>query len=227
MKNFRMQAKGDRGEIYLYGDVGGGGWFTEGVTAKQFADELKALGGVKTIDLRINSAGGDVFDGWSITNLLNQHPARIVVHVDGLAASIASVIAMAGDEIRMGEGSYMMIHNAWGVAVGDAGECRRYADLLDGVSSQIADTYAKRCKKPVAEVRKVMDAETWFTASDAKSFGLADVVDEPLKIAASLRDASRFRRPPSALLPKPNLDARAARLAASAQLINGTRGARE
>ena len=108
---FSVKAKaGDEAEILIYEDVGEG-WFG-GVTAKQFADELKALGSVKTINLRLNSAGGDVFDGLAIYRRLVDHPAKIVSHIDGLAASIASVIAMAGDEIRISESGFLMIHNA-------------------------------------------------------------------------------------------------------------------
>jgi ATP-dependent Clp protease protease subunit len=110
---YRMVARGtDRAEIYLYGTVGAD-WFGEGVTAKQFAADLKGLGKVKTIDLRINSDGGSVFEGKTIYSLLAEHPAKVITRIDGLAASIASLIAMAGDEIHIAEGGFVMIHNAW------------------------------------------------------------------------------------------------------------------
>src|SRR6185369_10879333 len=122
---YRMLAKGkDNAEIYLYGVIGGD-WFGEGVTAKQFADDLKKLGNVKTIDLRINSEGGSVFDGKAMYSLLNEHPAKVVTHIDGLAASAASFLAMAGDEIEIAEGAFVMIHNAYTIAMGDARELRR------------------------------------------------------------------------------------------------------
>src|SRR5262245_27525916 len=112
-----MKARAEEAEVYIYEDVGSG-WFG-GVSAKQFADDLRALGQVQTINVHINSAGGEVFDGVAIYHTLVQHPARVVSHVDGLAASIASVIAMAGDEIRITEAGMFMIHNARGGVVGE------------------------------------------------------------------------------------------------------------
>ena len=210
--NYRMAAKAERGEIFLY-DIIGSSWFG-GISADQFRRDLRAMGAVKTIDLHINSDGGDVFDGRAIYSLLQEHEARIVVHVDGLAASIASLIAMAGDEIRMGEGTFMMIHNAWGVSVGESKEMRRTADLLDSVTSQIRDTYATRTGNTDAQLRTWMDEETWLTAADAKANGFADVVAEPVKAAAlvirdlvpakggrTVRAEERFRHLPAPLRP--------------------------
>jgi ATP-dependent Clp protease, protease subunit len=207
--DYKMSAKGERGEIYLY-DFIGSNW---GIGANQFAKDLKALGAVSTIDLRINSDGGDVFEGRSMYSLLADHKARIVVHVDGLAASIASLIAMAGDEIRMADGSYMMIHKAWGIAIGNDDEMDRVSALLRSVSGTLADTYVARTKQTRAAVDKWMADETWFTAAEAKKNGFCDVVAEPVKVAASLRDlvakndgrkigaVSRFKNIPAALRP--------------------------
>jgi ATP-dependent Clp protease protease subunit len=209
--NYRMAAKADRGEVYLY-DIIGAGWLG-GISAKQFAKDLKALGAVKTIDVRINSDGGDVFDGRAMYTLLAEHPARIVVHVDGLAASIAALIAMAGDEVRMAEGTMLMIHNAWGLAIGEAKEMRQTADLLDSVSATIRDTMAKRSGNTPDDVQAWMDAETWMTADVAKDRGFADVVTGKVKAAAMVRDlvhaesgyrvaaATRFKHIPAALRP--------------------------
>lgn len=209
--NYRMAAKADRGEIYLY-DIIGAGWLG-GISARQFAKDLKALGAVKTIDVRINSDGGDVFDGRAMYTLLAEHPARIVVHVDGLAASIAALIAMAGDEVRMADGTMLMIHNAWGLAIGEAKEMRQTADLLDSVSATIRDTMAKRSGNTPDDVQAWMDAETWMTADVAKDRGFADVVTEPVKAAAMVRDlvhaesgyrvaaSTRFKHIPAALRP--------------------------
>lgn len=211
--NYRVEAKaGDVGEIVLYGIIGES-WFG-GISANQFSRDLKALGNVKTINVRINSDGGDVFEGRTMYTLLAQHPARIVTHVDGLAASIASVIAMAGDEIRMADGSYMMIHRAWGVAIGNEDDMTRTADLLRSVSGSLAETYVARTGNDRAKVDAWMRDETWFTAAEAKEAGFADVVDEPVRAAAavvhdlvSAKDgrvvpaASRFVNLPSALTP--------------------------
>lgn len=195
--NLRMAVKNDVGEIYLYDSIGM--W---GVTAQQFTQDLKGLGKVKKIDLHINSDGGDVFDGRAIYTQLAQHSARITCYVDGLAASIASLIAMAGDEIRMADGSYMMIHKAWGLCIGNDEEMRTMADLLQSVSDTIADTYAARTKCPLDNVKAMMAAETWMTAKEAKDKGFCDVVDEPVRAAAALRDPDIFLHAPAALLPK-------------------------
>jgi ATP-dependent Clp protease protease subunit len=112
----------------------------------KFADDLKALGNVKTIDLRINSEGGSVFDGKAMYTQLVEHKAKVITHIDGLAASAASFIAMAGDEIEIAEGGFVMIHNAWLFAMGDARELRRTADLLDTVNGTIIDVYVARTK---------------------------------------------------------------------------------
>jgi ATP-dependent Clp protease protease subunit len=198
---YSMKAKSKgAAEIYVYEDVGES-WFG-GVTAKQFAADLKALGAVETIDVRINSGGGDVFDGLAIYRQLVEHQARVVAHVDGLAASIASVIAMAGDEIRISESGFMMIHDAWGIEIGDAAAMRKMADMLETTSSAITDVYAARTRAERTQLRTWMEAETWFTGAEAVDAGLADVMDENLRVAAHL-DLSKhkFRHAPAALVP--------------------------
>jgi ATP-dependent protease ClpP protease subunit len=188
-------------EIYLYGVVGGD-WYGGGVTAKQFADDLKALGSVKNIDLRINSDGGDVFEGKTIYSRLVDHPAKVTARIDGLAASIASLIAMAGDEIIISEGGFVMIHNAWTFAMGNADDLRRTADLLDTVSGTILDTYVARTKGQRAGIKKMMDAETWMTADEAVKNGFADKVTENLKVAASVKRPEIYKNMPAALDPR-------------------------
>lgn len=189
-------AKSQVADIFIYDMIGG--W---GITAENFAKDLKLLGDVKTINLHINSDGGDVFDGRAIFSLLVQHSARIITHVDGLAASIASLIALAGNEVRMADGSFFMIHNAWGVGIGEAKDLRKVADLLDSVNNSIIDTYQSRSKQSREDIITWMNDETWMTANEAKDKGFADVVSEPLKVAAQLSDPYSFKRPPSALMP--------------------------
>ncbi len=128
--------------------------------------------------------------------------ARVIVHIDGLAASIASLIAMVGNEIRMADGSFLMIHNAWGIEIGNAAKMRKTADLLESVDGSLENTYAARTKQTVADIKKWMDAETWMTGQEAVDRGFADVLDEPVKAAALLYDPSRFKNPPAALLPR-------------------------
>jgi ATP-dependent Clp protease protease subunit len=201
---YRVVARSkDNAEIYLYGIIGGD-WFGEGVTAKQFADDLKALGNVKTIDLRINSEGGSVFDGKAMYSLLNEHPAKITVHIDGLAASAASFVAMAGDSIEIAEGGFVMIHNAYMIAMGDAREMRRSADMLDTVNNTIIDVYQSRTKGDRKAIAKMMDDETWMTGAEAVKNGFADKMVENLKVAASVSnpDAIKaFRNIPASLKP--------------------------
>lgn len=199
--NIRFVNKGKTGEIWLYDQVGEG-WFG-GMSAKTFVAEVNKLGKVDIINLHINSPGGSVFDGVSIYNTLKNHPARIEVDVDGVAASIASVIAMAGDEIRMADNALMMVHNPSGVAVGDAEEMRKIADLLDQVKGVIASTYAKRTGMKEAEVMQMMTEETWMTAAEAQDKGFADVITAEQKVAACTGfDFSTFKRTPAQLTGK-------------------------
>ena len=197
---YRMAAKGDRGEIYLYGPIGAD-WFGDGISAKQFADDLKKLGAVKTIDLRINSDGGSVTDGRAMYSLLVEHKAEVIVHIDGIAASAASFIAMAGNRIEIGEGSFLMIHNARMMAYGEAEDFERAATVLRTVNETIRETYVARTKQPADKVKKWMDDETWMTGKEAVANGFADKIVENMKVAASVADPSKFKNLPSALHP--------------------------
>ena len=129
---YKIYARDDVGTIYLYGVIGET-FFADGITAKQIADDLKKLGRLSTLNVRINSEGGDVFQGRTIYNLLKSNPARIVVHIDGLAASAASLVAMAGAEIKIADGSFVMVHNAWSRIAGNAKDMRAHAELLEQV----------------------------------------------------------------------------------------------
>lgn len=193
-----LRAAKDEAEILIYDTIGQDFWGDD-VTAKSVDKELKALGSPKSITVRINSGGGDVFDGVAIYNTLARHPARKVVHVDGLAASAASVIAMAGDEILMGAGTFIMIHNAWSIAIGNAAEMRRSADLLDSVSGQLATIYVNRTGQSAKEVKAMMDAETWLDRDEAMKKGFADGASTDFVKASSSIDARAFRNMPAAL----------------------------
>lgn len=196
-----MLAKKDRGEIYLYGAIGAD-WFGDGISAKVFADDLKKLGAVSTIDVRINSEGGDVFAGKAMYSLLKEHKAKVIVHVDGLAASAASFIAMAGDEIEIDEGAFVMIHDAYGGARGRAKDLRDYADLLDSVNATIVDTYVARTKNDAATIKKWMDEETWMAGKDAVARGFADRLSGgKAKARASIANAAIYSNLPPVLRP--------------------------
>ena len=195
--NSDFRAQGKRGEIWLYDPIGNS-YFGDSISAKQFSKELTALGKVDSISLRINSPGGDVFDGFAIYNQLKQHPATVVVSVDGLAASIASIIAMAGDSIKIAANAMMMIHDPQGVAVGDAGEMNRVAALLQTVKGNLADTYAARTAQSKADIEAWMADETWLTAEEAVRYGFADATTSEVAMSATF-DLGAFRNLPAAL----------------------------
>jgi len=195
---YRMLAKGTVGEIWLYGVIGSD-FFGDGVTAKQFAADLRALGDVSTIDLRINSEGGLVWDARAMWTLLVEHKARITTHIDGIAASAASFVAMAGDEIIISEGGFIMIHNARAGCYGEAKDMRDTALTLELVNGTMRDTYAARSKQTTAQIEKWMTAETWFTGADAVKNGLADRVVENVRVAACVSKPERFVNLPAAL----------------------------
>lgn len=178
-KWFRVEAaaSGSEASAYIYDFISDSAdeWFG-GVSADRFVREISALD-VETLHVRINSPGGDVFAAMTIFNALKRHPARIVVHVDGVAASAASAVAMAGDEVLMGVGTFLMIHNPWVIAVGDAAELRAAADMVEKVEETLAGIYADRNGMPVDEVRVLMAAETWFTADGAVEAGFANSVE--------------------------------------------------
>lgn len=195
-----LRAAANAADLYIYGSIGGD-WMGEGITARQFADDLKKIGAVATLNVRINSEGGSVFDGRTMHTLLTDHKARKVVHVDGLAASAASFLAMAGDEIQIARGAFMMVHNSAIVTFGGADDLRRTADLLDSVNATIRDTYVARSGATAEKVKAWMDAETWFTGPEAVAAGLADKVVADMKVAAAVRRPDQFRNLPVALRP--------------------------
>lgn len=169
------------GELYFY-DQFGGSWFSEGITSKGVKDALDAMKGVARLNVFVNSPGGDVFEGKAIHSLLRRFAeggAKIHVHVDGLAASAASFVAMAGDVITTAPYATWMIHNAWTVAAGGADDFRKLGDLLDDQNSDIAGIYAARTGQPLDKLHALMDAETWMTAQEALDLGFTDEVSEP------------------------------------------------
>lgn len=221
---FSIKARGKEADILIYEDVGEG-WFG-GVTAKQFAADLSAVGKVDTINLRISSLGGDVNEGLAIYRRLVDHPARVVTHVDGWAASIASVIAMAGNEIRIAEAGAIMIHDAWGVMAGNAEAFRSTADRLDANSSAIADVYVARTGNSAGAVREWMKAEKWFYGQEAVDAKFADSVVENMRIAARYDPTKHiFKNPPKALGEKPTLDEFKRRLARMSATLERRRAA--
>lgn len=180
-------------ELTIYGEIADsqGGWFSDGneITPTSFKAELDALGDITALNVYMNSPGGDVFAGQTIYSQLKRHPAMVNMHIDGLAASIASVIAMAGDTITMPANAMMMIHHPMSGVYGNAHEMRSMADTLDKVSESIQETYlAKASGMKTQDLVALLDAETWLTAQECLDLGLCDVVGEEIAIAASVRD---------------------------------------
>lgn len=199
---YKMVNRGkDRAEIYVYGVIGVD-WFGEGVTAKQFAADLKKLGAVQTIDLRINSDGGVVTDARAMYNLLVEHKAKVITHIDGIAASAASFLAMAGEEIEIAEGGFFMIHNARMMTFGEAEDFERAATVLRTVNDTIRETYAARTGQTAEKLKAWMDAETWFSGNEAVANGFATRVVANMKVAASLHRADQFVNMPAVLRPR-------------------------
>lgn len=191
---YRIENKAsEEATIYVYDEISA--W---GISANQFVKDLGEVA-AKSINLKINSPGGNVFDGITIYNALRDHSAKVNVHVDGLAASIASVIAMAGDTIHMAKNSFMMIHNAWALAIGNATDMAKMADTLEKIDTTLVKTYQDRTGQTQKNIRQMMADETWMNADEAKANGFADSVGDKVD-AKNKFDLSKYNRVPHAVL---------------------------
>lgn len=178
-------------EVYIYDEIG---FF--GVDAETFVKDFRQIQGEVTI--RINSPGGSVFDGMAIYNAIKDHKAATTTIIDGLAASAASYIALAGDRVIMAEGAFLMIHDPYSLVIGTSEDMRKEAALLDKVRDQIAGFYARKSGKDMAEITQMMADETWMTGKEAKEAGFADEVTED-NPAENLFDLSVFNNVPERL----------------------------
>lgn len=169
----RAAHEGEDNIISIYDVIGQDWWSGEGVTSKRIAAALRRIG-EKDVVVNLNSPGGDFFEGIAIYNLLREHPHKVTVKVMGLAASAASIIAMAGDDIQISEIGFLMVHNAWAVAVGNRNDLREAADTLEPFDDAMAGLYAARAGVEKAEAASWMDKETWFNGTQAIEIGLAD-----------------------------------------------------
>ncbi len=186
--NLKKMDKNNSAELQLYGPVSEYSWWGDEVTPKQFRDELGDLGDVEEITVRLNSAGGDVFAGLHIYQLLKEHKAKVTVRVEGLAASIASIIACAGDTVIMPKGSMMMIHNPWTSVWGaEANDLRHTADVMDKIRDAMVEVYMDKTGMSAEELIALMDAETWMTATDAIEKKFATELEQDVQISASTR----------------------------------------
>jgi ATP-dependent Clp protease, protease subunit len=170
----------DPATVSIYEMIGEDFWSGEGFTAKKMGGILRAIGD-RDVTVRLNSPGGDMFEGLAIYNQLAEHKGAVTVKVMGLAASAASIIAMAGDEIQMGLGSFLMIHNCWGVVIGNQADLRDAAGLFATFDGAMADIYADRTGIARDEIAAMMDGETWLASGDAiaKGFATGTLADEP------------------------------------------------
>lgn len=177
---------GSTADVYIFDEIGM--W---GVTAQSFITDIKDLD--KTpINLHINSLGGDVFDGMAIYNILKKRTAKTTVYIEGIAASIATIIAMGGDEVIMSENSLFMIHNAWSGAMGEADDMRKAADLLDKIGGELKGIYMKNVNLSMEALTDMMDSETWLSAEEALEYGFITSISDAIKVAASY-DVSKFK----------------------------------
>ncbi|WP_058953050.1 head maturation protease, ClpP-related [Clostridium tyrobutyricum] len=185
---FNAKENSNEGELLLYGDISDSTWWGDEITPKNFKEELDSLGDIKTLNVYINSGGGDVFAGQAIYSMLKRHSATVNVYVDGLAASIASIIAMAGDNVKMPKNSMLMVHNPWSFGMGNANDFRKLADDLDKVRESMISVYEDKTGMEKEKIVELLDAETWMTAEEAVEFGFADEIEEEKQVAASLNN---------------------------------------
>ena len=186
-KWYNIQNKaGETADIYIFDEIG-----TYGVTAPDFISEIKGLKDMP-INLRINSLGGDVFDGMAMYNVIKRREAKTTVYIEGIAASIATIIALGADEVIMAENSLFMIHNAWGGTSGEAKDMRKTAETLDKISSELTEIYVKKTGLSFEAISEMMDEETWLNAQEAFNLGFIDTISDSIKVAAKY-DVSKFK----------------------------------
>lgn len=202
----KASADGKSADIFIYGEITKWAWEELGeVSSITFKSELDALGDdVGTINLYINSPGGSVFEGLAIGNMLKRHKARVIAHVDALAASIASVISMFADEVRMASNSLMMIHNAWTWASGNAEQLRKAADDIERINESVIQSYLDKAGDKLNNdtLKSLLDSETWLSAEEAFNYGLCDAIDDFNEAAACIDEKviNQYKNVPQQLL---------------------------
>jgi ATP-dependent Clp protease protease subunit len=180
----------DSGDVYIYGVITDEKWYDSDVTPTWFKDQMAKLSKLKNINLFVNSPGGGVFAGMAIYHVINRVSAYVNGIVDGIAASISSVILMAADKITVPKTSLVMIHNPESIAIGDSAILRKEADVLDRVKATIVAAYAEKTKKKPEDIAALMDAETWMTGEEAVKNGFADTLDPAKNITACYQGKS-------------------------------------
>ncbi|MAM87561.1 MAG: hypothetical protein CME36_09685 [unclassified Hahellaceae] len=183
------------GELLLYGEIGD--WF-DGNDALSIVTELESLNS-EALTVRIHSGGGSIMEGLAIYNRLKQSSAFVTVQIDGIAASMASVVAMAGDKVTMPSNGFLMVHKPWLLSAGNADELRKSADTLDSFEDSLIHAYTTKTGMPEAEIREMLSAETWINAAQALEMGFIDEISDAMEAAASI-DLKAFNNVPDALL---------------------------
>lgn len=187
-KWFNIQGKATDAvaEVYIFDEIG-----AYGITAQDFISEMKEYKDTP-VNLRINCIGGDVFDGMAMYNIIKKREAKTTAYIEGIAASMGSVIALAADEVIMAENSLFMIHNAWGGAMGEAEDMRKTASILEKISGEIANIYERKTRLSLNRIVEMMDKETWLNAAEAYELGFIDLISDSIKVAAKY-DVSKFK----------------------------------
>ena len=184
--NIQGKATDNVAEVYIFDEIG-----AYGISAQDFITEMKEYKDTP-VNLRINCIGGDVFDGMAMYNIIKKREAKTTAYIEGIAASMGSVIALAADEVVMAENSLFMIHNAWGGAMGEAEDMRKTASVLEKISSEIANIYQKKTRLLYDRITDMMDEETWLNAEEAYELGFIDTISDSIKVAAKY-DVSKFK----------------------------------
>ena len=184
--DFKNEASRGIVDVYIFDEIG-----NFGVSAQSFIEEIKSHKG-SPMNIHVNCVGGDVFEGMAIYNVIKKRSAKTTVYIEGIAASMGSVIALAADRVIMAENSLFMIHNAWGGATGEARDMMKTAKLLEKISGEIADIYTKKTGMPYDKVKDMMDEETWLSAEEAYDLGFVDSISDAIKVAAKY-DVSKFK----------------------------------
>jgi ATP-dependent Clp endopeptidase proteolytic subunit ClpP len=187
-KWFNIQGKATDAvaDIYIFDEIG-----AYGITAQDFITEMKEYKDTP-VNLRINCIGGDVFDGMAMYNIIKKREAKTTAYIEGIAASMGSVIALAADEVIMAENSLFMIHNAWGGAMGEAQDMRKTASVLEKISGEIANIYKRKTRLSLDRIQDMMDEETWLNAAEAYDLGFIDSISDSIKVAAKY-DVSKYK----------------------------------
>ena len=186
-KWYNIQNKaGKPADVYIFDEIG-----TYGITAQEFITDIKDLKDTP-INLRINSLGGDVFDGMAMYNVIKRREAKTTVYIEGIAASIATIISLGADEVVMAENSLFMIHNAWGGTMGEAKDMRKTAETLEKITGELTDIYRKKTGLSYDVLAEMMDEETWLNANEAFEMGFIDTISDSIKVAAKY-DVSKFK----------------------------------